>query len=238
MDITTLFDEAHLTRLRNRAMYLGFGAGFAVGLLITAIHFAISGCKILPFHLVWNLIWAPMIGLLVGYRRSIVSREGVLPQFTLRISMGTLMVVIAYIGLLFGLGQSTSRVGNFARGYYQKASSSRQQSEFFEKVWKQLKETAKEKEENARYLRSGKIPATLPPEQKKWLASLDEKKDLARRKDGFELIAGFEAEFGLMQEKNAVTYRSLTDYHKLLAEKYEKAEMRPWEPVEPDPPLP
>ena len=42
----------------------------------------------------------------------------------------------------------------------------------------------------------------------------------------------------IFQERNAIVYQGLADYHGQLAAKYEKARRRPWLPVEPDPPMP
>ena len=74
--------------------------------------------------------------------------------------------------------------------------------------------------------------------QKTWLRSLEDRHDPEYAETRFDLIAGFEEEHGKFAESNVDTYRVLTEYHEMIAEKYKKAERNPWLPVEADPPPP
>ena len=92
--------------------------------------------------------------------------------------------------------------------------------------------------ENAARLRGGKIPESLLPAQRDFLRSLDLTATPEYRKERYELIAKGEERVGKLEERNAVVFKGLTEYHDQLAAKYYAASRRPWLPVEPDPPMP
>ncbi|AGA25039.1 hypothetical protein [Singulisphaera acidiphila] len=70
------------------------------------------GYGILPFALVWNLIWAPWLGTVMGLTHSRTRRPGLRPWPQLRTR--TLMAVVAYVALLLGSASQgdCARMGN------------------------------------------------------------------------------------------------------------------------------
>ena len=71
---STVLDESGRGRASPQGYRLGAylrarGRGSWWGSWPRLAHVAWSGYHILPFQLVWNLIWAPHLGLIVGYKR-------------------------------------------------------------------------------------------------------------------------------------------------------------------------
>ena len=59
-------DETERLRTRTRWGYGGFAIGIGLGFALTAAQVASAGYAILPFEFVWNLIWAPFLGVVIG----------------------------------------------------------------------------------------------------------------------------------------------------------------------------
>jgi len=68
-------DETERLRTRTRWGYSGFAIGIGLGLALTAVQFVSAGYAILPFQFVWNLIWAPFLGVVLG--RTLRGCEGI-----------------------------------------------------------------------------------------------------------------------------------------------------------------
>lgn len=224
------------SRIRARWVYGGFGIGLVLGFVVTAVHVALSGWRILPFQLVLNLIWCPYLCALIGYNRCPVPRDG--SGKRLRLHTRFLMVLIAYVALLFGMGVTTGRLGTTALRYYNKYSSSESMAKVFREQARKSELEARQKLGSAAQLRSGKIPESLLQIQKDFLRSLDRTATPEYRKLRYGMIADGEERVGKLQERNAMVYRGLTEYHEELAAKYDRAQRRPWLPVAPDPPMP
>jgi hypothetical protein len=233
-------NEAKEVRKRTRWAYFGFGLGIVVGFVVTAVHVVIVGYHILPALLVWNLIWAPYLGLILGTKLGRKRRAGPWKWRRPQLRTQTLMVVVAYVALLFGMGVSTQRLGNSARLYYQKYVTADSMAHLFREQGKKSEAEASQKRDAVDQLRAGKNPDSLHPIQKDFLRSLelDPKVTPEYRKYRRGLITDGEERTGTMQERNAVVYRGLVEYNEQLAAKYNRARWRPWLPVEPDPPMP
>ncbi len=59
-------DETERLRTRTRWGYGGLAIGIGLGFAFTAVQVASAGYAILPFQFVWNLIWAPFLGIVTG----------------------------------------------------------------------------------------------------------------------------------------------------------------------------
>ena len=59
-------DETERLRTRTRWGYGGLAIGIGLGFALTAVQVASAGYAILPFQFVWNLIWAPFLGVVIG----------------------------------------------------------------------------------------------------------------------------------------------------------------------------
>ena len=229
-------------RIIARWLYGAFAIGIVLALLITAVRVAISGWRILPLELVFHLLWAPMLAAIVGFgccpAVKALQRSGT----TIRPRMSTrlLMVLIAYIALFFGAGVSTQRLGSTARLYYGKAVNSHSMAAHFRLLRDKFETDLARKLENAAALRAGTIPEPLPPIQKDFLRSLDRdpKVTAEYRKYRYSLIADGEEVVANGQRQGLNHLRALIEYHDKLAPKYDRAQWRPWIPVEPDPPMP
>ena len=59
-------DETERLRTRTRWGYGGLAIGIGLGFALTAAQVASAGYAILPFEFLWNLIWAPFLGVVTG----------------------------------------------------------------------------------------------------------------------------------------------------------------------------
>ncbi|MGO9922805.1 MAG: hypothetical protein ACLQIB_49925 [Isosphaeraceae bacterium] len=59
-------DETERLRTCTRWRYGGLANGIGLGFALTAVQVASAGYAILPFEFVWNLIWAPFLGVVIG----------------------------------------------------------------------------------------------------------------------------------------------------------------------------
>lgn len=225
---------------RGKFVTAGFAIGLVLGLVSTLLDLAWRGWFILPFQLILNLLIFPYFGVLLGFNLSRVPGEPKWSWRFLRFNMRTMMVVVAYVALLFGLGVVTGRIGGAARRYYQQYLNAKQMVDVFDGVLRKEQVKAPVRLRNAELLRDGVIPADIMQGQKDFLTSLDmdNKVKPDYRKYRYGLIADGEELQGRMAEKNVQTYTTLIDYYAKLAVKYEKARHEPWLPVEPDPPRP
>ncbi len=80
----------------------------------------------------------------------------------------------------------------------------------------------------------------LFPAQRLFLRSLerDAKATPAYRQFRRDLIMDGEEKHEARQARNAASLQSIGEYYENLAAKYNWARLRPWLPVEPDPPVP
>lgn len=227
-------------RRRARWMWWGFGIGLIVGLIATAVHVAIVGYHILPIQPLSNLVIFPYVGLLIGLNRYRARYVGTWRWKRPQIRTGTLMLVVAYFALLFGLGVWTDKLGSMARQHYQKYYASRSMVEIYGKLGQKSLAEVELRRRNLEQFREGKIPDGLLPIQKDFLRNLEKDPKAAPeyRKYRRKLIEDGERFQLSPQESNVVVFRKLVDYHDKLKRKYDQARWHPWLPVEPDPPPP
>jgi hypothetical protein len=236
-------DEARRIRARTRWFLGGLAVGVALGFAVTAVQVASKDYVLLdaPRLLVLNLISAPYLGVITGLFGLIRTRRRGprvwnLPQFRIR----TLMVVVAYLALLFVGGISSHRLSMITLQYHLKANSSANLSNIYRELGLQSEADAKLRRENVAGLRAGEIPVGLMPTQLEFLRSLegDAKVTPPYRQYRRDLITDGEEKHETRQEHNAAYLLRLGEYFENLAAKYDQARLRPWLPVEPDPPVP
>ena len=233
-------DQERRDRRRGRFVAAGFAIGLVLGFVATSIDLAWRGWFILPDELVLNLLLFPYFGVLVSFNLSRVPGEPKWSWRFMRFNMRTMMVLVAYLALLFGLGVETGRIGRSAQRYHQQHVTATEMVKVFGGMLRKDQEEARVRLRNAERLRHGAIPADITQGQKDFLKSLDtdQKVTPEDRKARYNLIAEGEESLGRMAEKNAQQYTTLVNYFSKLAAKYEKAQQEPWLPVEPDPPKP
>jgi hypothetical protein len=235
-------EEEQERRRRRRARFIavGFGMGLGLGLVSTSIDVSWRGWFILPHQLVLNLLLFPYLGVLLGFNLSRVPGQPKWSLRFLRFNMRTMMVVVAYFALLFGLGVVTGRIGGMAQRYHQQYVNATQMVSVFGGILSKEQAKAPVRLRNAELLRDGAIPADIMKGQKDFLKSLDldQKVKPDYRKYRYGLIADGEERLGRMAEANVKEFTTLIDYYAKLAVKYKKAQQEPWLPVEADPPRP
>ncbi len=117
-------DEIERLSTRTRRGYGGFAIGIGLGFALTAAQVASAGYAILPFQFVWNMIWAPFLGLVIG--RALSRTEPKKPRIWRppQLRIHTLMVIVAYLALLLGVSVSTFKIGIAAQRYLEKKINS------------------------------------------------------------------------------------------------------------------
>jgi hypothetical protein len=227
-------------RTRGRFVTAGLAIGVAVGLITTSIDVAQRGWSSLQFQLILRLLLYPYIGVLIGFNLSRVPGDPKWSWRFMRFNMRTMMLLVAYIALLFGLGVETGRLATAARRYHQQYVTANQTANWLGDASRLCQAQAQARYRNAKALRRGAIPPSIPQHQQDFLQWLDtdEKATPERRKEHYDSIAAYEESQGHLAETNARQYATSFEYSSKLAAKYEKAERNPWAAVEPDPPSP
>ncbi len=148
--------------------------------------------------------------------------------------------MVAYVAFLFGLGIPAQRLSDSARQYLQKFVKHDEMFNIYSKLGRKSELEARQKRGTVEQLRLGKIPNGLLPGQAEFLRSLDIDPNVTPeyRKYRRDLITEGEEQTRTRQERNAIVFGDVAEYHRRLAAKYDKARWRPWLPVEPDPPMP
>ena len=109
---------AERDRRVRRVVGVGFGVGMAVALLATALDFAWRGWPFLTGMVVSSLISYPWLGLFLGYYFSLRQGDPRPSTRDLRLRTRTLMMIIAYIAILFGIATEATRYGGPAQRYH------------------------------------------------------------------------------------------------------------------------
>lgn len=231
-------DDTEARRVRARWFYAGFGIGVGIGLLQAAIGFMLMGWRIFPVQVVFALIYWPLFAGFVGYHRAPAAGDRKVSWRRLRFGTRTLMLVTAYIAVLCAVAVLTATIGRNASIYFGKFTTSREMAETFGKFRRKAEREGPIRLQSAALLRDGQIPDAITQGQKDFLRSLDKDATPEYRKYRYGLIADGEKRLGKLDEHNAVIMRGLSEYHRMLAEKYGMAARRPWLSVEPDPPMP
>lgn len=211
-----------------------------LALAITAAQVASRGFDVLQELLIWNLIWAPYLGAFLGLGLSRTRRPGPRTWRRPQLRTHTLMVVVAYVAFLFGMGAWAGKLSRPARQYHQKWATADSLSKTYRELGQKAEDDAALRRSNVGGLHAGKIPEGLLLGQRDFLRSLEEDSKVTpdHRKLRRDLITDGEEKSMIRQEQNADLFGRLAAYHDGLAAKYDRARWRPWLPVEPDPPVP
>ncbi len=215
----------------------GFGVGIAIALLATILEVAWRGWWFLDVTLIPALLIYPWfcasaglnLGLRMGHPRPSIRR--------LRVSLRTLMVLVAYVGLMFGLGMGAVRLSRNARHFHEISLSEQSLGDGFEIQAQQYLADLGLRKKNADELRHGRIPEELQDEHRTFLRSLDSTAGEEEKIHRFSQIAVLEEQ---RAEQSETLFRSndrSAKYLKMLAAKHRKAAREPWAPVAPDPRL-
>ena len=98
-------------------MYVGSSVGIVLGLLFSALNLLMMGWGVFPHLLVVNLVVFPLACLAIA---AVLFKEPGKKLFRAgwpRLSIRSLLAIIAYLCLLLGLGVTTARLGQKARLY-------------------------------------------------------------------------------------------------------------------------
>jgi hypothetical protein len=221
----------------RRSMWIGFGTGIAVALVAIAVDFAWRGWPFLALTLFSSLLLYPYFGTLLGYNISLRPGDSRPSIRDFRFRMRTLMILVAYFGILFGFGSVASRYSRLASQYHANCLNARTMVDLFQGLLEKERANLK-RGENAKELRAGRIPPGLLPAQQAFLKGLEGNSTEQYKIYRYGLIADGEEQQAKLASQNVDEYTKLIEIHRMLAAKYAKAAQQPWVKVEPDPPMP
>ena len=215
----------------------GFGVGIATALLATTLEVAWRGWSFLDVTLIPAMLIYPWfcaaegrhLGLRLGHPRPSIRR--------LRVSLRTLMVLLAYVGLMFGLGMEAVRLSRNARHFHEMSLSEQSIGNGFEIQAQKYLADVGLRTKNADELRHGRIPEELQDEHKTFLKSLDKTAGEEYRRHRFSQIAVLEEQRAQQSEEMFRSNDRSAKYLKMLAAKHRRTALEPWAPVAPDPPF-
>jgi hypothetical protein len=221
----------------RRFMSTGFGVGIAVALLATPLEFTWRGWPFVFASLTGGMLLYPYFGMFIGYNVSL-RPGGPKPSIRIfRFRVGTLMILVAYVAVLCGVGTLASRYSRLAAQYRAKALYASTVVDVFEGLLTTAQADVK-RSEDAKELRTGRIPDGIEPGQKAFLTGLDGKSAEQYKEYRYGLFADGE---DLQPKLSADIVSDVTrriEICRRIIEKFTKDEQQPWVAVEPDPPMP
>lgn len=215
----------------------GFGVGIAAAILATILEVAWRGWSYLDVTLILALLIYPWfcafaglgMGVRLGHPRPSIRR--------VRISLRAQMVLVAYLGLMFGLGMQAVRLSRNARNSREVSLSAQSIGDGFEIQAQKYLADAGLRKKNADELRHGRIPEELQDEHKTFLRSLDKTAGEAYIRHRFSQIADLEEQQAQQFEELFRSNDRSANHQKMIAAKHRRAAREPWAPVAPDPPF-
>jgi hypothetical protein len=230
-------EAAERGRRTRKFVWIGFGVGIAIALVATALDFAWRGWPFLAGTFVGGLLFYPYFGMLLGFNLSLRPGAAKPSIRNFRFRMGTLMILVAYFGIVCGLGTVASRYSGLALQYHMKALNARTMLDVFQGLADGSRADLK-RADNAKELRTGRIPDGILPVQRNFLKGLEGNASAEYKKYRYGIIADGEDRLATLASQNLLEFTDRIATYKRLAEKYTKAAQQPWVPVEPDPPMP
>ena len=112
--------EKSSRRAPTVAMYVGSSVGIVLGLLFSALNLLMMGWGVFPGLLVLNLVVFPLACLVTAAVLFKEPGKNLFRGGRPRLSIRSLLAIIAYLCLLLGLGVSTAPLGQRARLYQQR----------------------------------------------------------------------------------------------------------------------
>ena len=212
---------------------VGFGGGCVLALISTAADFAWRGWIVVAGQALVNLMLYPYLCVLLAINLSRQPGER-LSLGRVRFTIGTFMILIAYLAPLFGVGVEGHRIGGAAQQYHARKISARDMAVSFREIARKSATEAPMRRHNAQQLRDGRIPDGILDGQKTFLKSLEKNATPEYRSYRFGLIADGEDLQLKSAEANLSAFEKLADYYEQIADKYAKAEQEPWVSVLPD----
>ena len=224
-------------RRKNTFVWAGFGSGIVTALLATSLEVACRGWPFLAVTLIPTLLIYPWLGALAGLTFGL--RQGD-PKPSIRrfgVSLRTLMIVVAYLALLLGLGQGAVQLSGEATRRRAIALNAKSIADTFMRERETFSINATHRRKIADELRHGRIPQELEDAHKTFLKTLDETASENVKKSRYSMITDIEDEQAKQAENLVKSYDRAVRYQEVLAEKYTRAAREPWARVEPDPPF-
>jgi hypothetical protein len=238
MEPLSVLERLERSRRISRHVWAGFGIGIVAALGVTSLEVACHGWSYLLMLIPAMLVY-PWLGASAGFsfglrpgdpRPSSIRR--------LRVSLRTLMILVAYIALLFGLGTQAVHLGGVARERQALSRNAQAIGDLFRSQSEKYLADMRRRMKNVDELRDGRIPEELQDSDRAFLKSLDTSASSEFKKHRYSLMADLEEHQAKMAEEMFRTNDRAANDQKIRADKYRKAAQEPWTPVEPDPVIP
>jgi hypothetical protein len=220
-----------MARTRSQWIYCGLGLGIVTGFIVSILEAVFNDWGLLDTQLPYNLLWSSTLGYFIGVGTCPVPKTQHPFRWRSRFSIRALMIAVAVLGFILGIGIVTSRISQSARLYHQKASNSQQKSRYFRSLAHQF-----ENEENDALRKMERLnPESLTQGQKDFLRTLDQGGSLESRMQRYKMMDESAEEPWKYRHPLMIWYHEIAEYEAMLADKYRRAMRRPWLPVTPDP---
>ncbi len=244
-------------RARKRRTLKGFGIGIICAAIETVVFCAIWGLQYLGASLS-IFILLPIAFSITGFRY-VRACPRVRPRLTIRLSTGDMMIAVAYIALLLGIGLTVVPIGRRALDYKYQESLAQFRTETFLSSADQAADEAKDTARIVTELRARRIPEGLPAHLQESLQKLESpasrskndfppnapaglepslRKLFDRREEVYKRVLSVYEPILQSKIEQATYYLRMFEYYESMVVKYRVAKQNPWVPVAPDPPAP
>jgi hypothetical protein len=212
----------------------GLGLGIVTGLIVSIVQAVLDGWVLLDTQLPFNLVWSSALGIIVGVGTCPVPRTKVPFRWRSRFSIRAMMIAVAVLGIILGVGIVTHRISRAARLYQQRADNAAQKIRYFHSMALQFEDAEDQLLKKMKQLN----PASVTQGQTDSRQPLGQGGSYESRMKRYKAIAETAARERQSGDPMVLWYHEKAAYAAMLAHKYDRAMRRPWLPVAPDPPEP
>jgi hypothetical protein len=223
-----------MTFTRSLWITCGLGLGIVTGLIVSVGQAVLDGWILLDTQLPFNLVWSCALGIIVGLGTCPVPRTKVPFRWRSRFSIRAMMIAVAVLGIILGVGIVTHRISRAARLYQQRSNNAAQKIRYFHSMALQYEDGAEQllkkmKQPNPASATQGQMDSRQP---------VGAGGSYEARMKRYKAIAETVAQGRQSRHPMVIWYHEKAAYEAMLADKYDRAMWRPWLPVAPDPPEP
>jgi hypothetical protein len=219
---------------RSQWITCGLGLGIVTGLIVSIVQAVFNDWVLLDTQLPFNLAWSSALGYFVGFGTCPVPKTKTPVIWRSRFSIRAMMVAVAAVGIILGIGIVAHRISRAARLYQQMANTAERKVHYYRSQAYQVQSVELQVVQPMKPLGA----ESLPLGQKDSRQSPDQGESYESRMQRHNRMAGTAQRPPQFQHPFNNWCREMAEYQAMLVDKYRRAMRRPWLPVAPDPPEP